>query len=486
MKVVPKRRWRYPIALEREYTKRLTAFVEQNMTIIKQFLPDMAELLSLYAAHIDADNASLPSRLGILTDRIQARMHDAKDFQRVVENIYVRVSAYNLSEWEAIAKSVLGAPLRDLPFRQIQQDDEADGMLRELWVDDNLDLIRSVDEQTIQRIKNMLREKVMGNVARRELIQDLTAEIERIAGLEKNRAALIARDQVGKLNGQLTHYRQTNAGIEEYEWRSSHDQRVRPTHRLFDGHVYSWRGNPQAPEGPPGWPIRCRCVALPVIDLDKIVTKPVPGSYILVKQEYRPIIRSNVLSEIYPKAENELSFREVTTTVNKLWITDSNPIKRKAIHQIDTALTDAMQLLGVEKSDNLPRFLIVTDAEMQSNAIAAYRAYDNVMFIRNVAGDTQKLLELQKDCACPKNRLSTFLHELIHWQDAMKYRKKHGKIDQYFFERLRRYCHKQLASLSRAEYNNISEYGFQQLRKELFEEPFTEYRVWCIIKKGLQ
>lgn len=78
-------------------------------------------------------------------------------------------------------------------------------------------------------------------------------------------------------------FRQQNAGIGEYEWSSSHDSRVRPSHRDFDGHIYSWQGSPQAPEGPPGWPIRCRCVALPVIDLDRIVTKPVPGSYINVK-----------------------------------------------------------------------------------------------------------------------------------------------------------------------------------------------------------
>lgn len=77
-------------------------------------------------------------------------------------------------------------------------------------------------------------------------------------------------------------FRQQNAGIGEYEWSSSHDSRVRPSHRDFDGHIYSWQGSPQAPEGPPGWPIRCRCVALPVIDLDRIVTKPVPGSYITV------------------------------------------------------------------------------------------------------------------------------------------------------------------------------------------------------------
>ena len=38
---------------------------------------------------------------------------------------------------------------------------------------------------------------------------------------------------------------------------------------------------------------------------------------------------------------------------------------------------------------------------------------------------------MQKDFACPDNPLSTILHELIHWQDAEKYRSKFGEITEF-------------------------------------------------------
>jgi len=78
-----------------------------------------------------------------------------------------------------------------------------------------------------------------------------------------SRANLIARDQIGKLNGQLAGYRQQNAGIKSYVWRSMADERVRPTHQDFDGKTYTWKKG--SPEGHPGFPIQCRCVADPIL-----------------------------------------------------------------------------------------------------------------------------------------------------------------------------------------------------------------------------
>ena len=56
---------------------------------------------------------------------------------------------------------------------------------------------------------------------------------------------------------------QTNLGIEKYQWSSSGDGRVRPSHRQFDGKIYTWAEG--SPEGHPGDPIMCRCVANAVL-----------------------------------------------------------------------------------------------------------------------------------------------------------------------------------------------------------------------------
>ncbi len=88
------------------------------------------------------------------------------------------------------------------------------------------------------------------------------------------RMELIARDQTARLNGRITEHLQTKAGVKEYTWRSSHDQRVRPTHRAADGNRYAWAG-PGAPNvgfygesGHPGQVGNCRCTAEPVMPDD--------------------------------------------------------------------------------------------------------------------------------------------------------------------------------------------------------------------------
>ena len=40
--IVPRRKWRYPMAYERSYSKLLTGYVARKMDVINIFLPDMA------------------------------------------------------------------------------------------------------------------------------------------------------------------------------------------------------------------------------------------------------------------------------------------------------------------------------------------------------------------------------------------------------------------------------------------------------------
>jgi SPP1 gp7 family putative phage head morphogenesis protein len=76
-----------------------------------------------------------------------------------------------------------------------------------------------------------------------------------------NRAKLIARDQVGKLNGQLNKTRQKAAGFDKYEWQTMQDKRVRPKHQALNGTIRTWGEGIE-----PGFEVACRCSAIPVWD----------------------------------------------------------------------------------------------------------------------------------------------------------------------------------------------------------------------------
>ena len=173
--------------------------------------------------------------------------------------------------------------------------------LKELWVGENLDLIRSIDDETMRRIRQALAARITDSVNHAGLAKDLIAEIQAITEKGKSRAELIARDQLGKLHGQINRRKQESLGIDEYEWETSHDERVRDSHRALQGKVFSWNKPP--PEGHPGYPIRCRCIALPVIDWDRQLGEPKKGSYLEIPEKIDGGIGQYAVSGTTPEME---------------------------------------------------------------------------------------------------------------------------------------------------------------------------------------
>jgi SPP1 gp7 family putative phage head morphogenesis protein len=133
------------------------------------------------------------------------------------------------------------------------------GPAMEAWRASNVALIGGLGPRHAAEVEAIVGE-AWKTGKRAEWIQ---RELEGRLGITRRRAELIARDQVGKLNGQLTMLRQSAYGVEGYIWRTSLDERVRQMHADRDGERFEWSTPPE--DGHPGMPIQCRCVAEPDI-----------------------------------------------------------------------------------------------------------------------------------------------------------------------------------------------------------------------------
>lgn len=74
----------------------------------------------------------------------------------------------------------------------------------------------------------------------------------------------ITRDQTNKTIGQLTEIRHRQAGLDQYQWITAQDERVRPSHNANSGLMFKW-DEPPGVTGHPGFDIQCRCVAQPIV-----------------------------------------------------------------------------------------------------------------------------------------------------------------------------------------------------------------------------
>jgi SPP1 gp7 family putative phage head morphogenesis protein len=74
------------------------------------------------------------------------------------------------------------------------------------------------------------------------------------------------------MTSSFNQVRQTQVGIEQYTWSGALDARERPSHRAMEGSVERWAAPPEV-DGErvhPGQAINCRCVAVPVFNLDEL------------------------------------------------------------------------------------------------------------------------------------------------------------------------------------------------------------------------
>lgn len=131
------------------------------------------------------------------------------------------------------------------------------GPLAENWVAENVSLITSIPGTYFSEVERA----VTRGVAAGTRWEDIADELHDRLGVAESRARLIARDQVGKLYGQLQEARQTALGVDGFIWRTAGDNRVREEHAVLEGQRFPWDEPPA--EGIPGEPINCRCFAEP-------------------------------------------------------------------------------------------------------------------------------------------------------------------------------------------------------------------------------
>ena len=67
----------------------------------------------------------------------------------------------------------------------------------------------------------------------------------------------LTTDQTQKLNANLSQMRQQQVGVEQYEWVTSEDERVRPTHSDNNRRMFDW-SNPPGATGHPGHDVMCQ------------------------------------------------------------------------------------------------------------------------------------------------------------------------------------------------------------------------------------
>ena len=269
MLIYPKVKIQYPMSLEREYARELIKYTRKVRDICKQHIPAMVDAAMWNAIHADDWTEEQTEEI----DKDITAEEEAA-IMAIILAMFNRVKTFNRRQQENIFRSIFGSRPKEISKEDYEK-------IRQIWVNQNIELIHSIDRRTLESIRYALSENIIRTVDRKILIEELTESIMHMAEVNEKRAALIACDQVGKLNSQLAQLEQINQGVDSYIWVTMRDSRVRPAHREREGKRFYWDSPPSG--GHPGWAIRCRCTSLGCYDTDKIGLQPKAGTYKIVR-----------------------------------------------------------------------------------------------------------------------------------------------------------------------------------------------------------
>lgn len=273
-KVIP----HYPVTAEREFRRIAGAYMKLLNSELKKRLPEM---MAKYRQERRGDSrmddsrdldAELRQILQEISSSLERLLADFELDKRIGQ-IATMTKNTAIREWKRAVRETLGVDLLDDYYRG-----EFYGQAIDRWIAYNILKIKSLPTETLGEMRKIILESYVKGRS----VRDIQREIQEEYNVSKRKAQLLARDQVATLNAQITKMQQQDAGCTKYRWSSSKDSRVRECHRELDGKVFSWDDPPEmwyetksgrvytGRRCHPGEDYCCRCVAIPVFELNTI------------------------------------------------------------------------------------------------------------------------------------------------------------------------------------------------------------------------
>lgn len=257
---------RPPIAIQKEYHKRLKAFIKEM---------DRSLFWWLRASYRQVDKDIIQTAqdgaMGDLVKELRRLEREwvkksntfatetAKWFSGKIQG-YTAITIQNEMKKRDLVK--LGF---DLKFKYHSAKERA--MFKSI-VTQNVNLIKSIASEHLTRVTGV----VLRGIESGHDLGRMTENLEQSFGVTERRAAIIARDQTNKATQNLSRQRLIDYGVTKGKWQhSSAGNTYRESHVEMDGEIYDLdEGCYDVDYGDfiqPGELVNCHCFCVPVIDL---------------------------------------------------------------------------------------------------------------------------------------------------------------------------------------------------------------------------
>lgn len=273
-----KKRPKYPKNFERDYYRVLRAVVRRLKSATNSNIPMLA-----YSLRQDDDSTVTDA----FVQAILAELLKSMTVEEAISELELILAGVS----SVVDANLISAFAEAVSVDVFLNDSALLDTVKAEWKAQQSRLVDSIVNTYIEKLQIIVSNAVQRGTA----MSEVKEEIKVLLNTTDKRAKFIARNEVGNLNCIITMRRQVDCGIGVYQWSSSHDERVRPSHAEMDGKYFYWNSDKvgeingikvyPAPKYHPCMDYNCRCVALPVIDLEQWnMTTAVPMGRVNVKK----------------------------------------------------------------------------------------------------------------------------------------------------------------------------------------------------------
>lgn len=269
----------YPFGIENELYRKLKGFFKPLTDYVNKYLDENLEsLLRGDSTEIRLDNIpgdSFRNMIYSLENWLSVYMPDISDLPADSNNNVILTSLGKTADeakkfgdkefTRIIEKGIHVTPPISSPWWED---------MKNSWAKDNYTLITSNAKKYVSQINTLTEQAIVNGLSPAKLKEQIKKATE---SLSDKHCKLLARDQMGKLNGQISEAQMKEVGLDLYVWSTAYDDRVRDSHALMEGLLCRWddasvcsydNGKTWVPRPSgaidlhPGQDIQCRCVGL--------------------------------------------------------------------------------------------------------------------------------------------------------------------------------------------------------------------------------
>ena len=193
---------------------------------------------------------------------------------KLASNMVTMVANGNSRSWrEAATKASKG----NLIYSMLKNEMRGSlGVRLHSLIQENAQYISTLPQDVAERTTLYIQREQMKGRRSEDIVKDVRPYMQHLKNYQIQR---IARTEVAKADTAITRVRAESIGLNWYEWSTSEDARVRPSHKIMDHVLINWSDAP-SPEAlaheqsvghyNAGNIYNCRCVALPILSLKSL------------------------------------------------------------------------------------------------------------------------------------------------------------------------------------------------------------------------